>query len=360
MPDKLREKRNKFTEKFLRLPRMKAAFEDAWYLHGRMFGPIMEPAFVGEITARFRLVSALNLISRGEVFTGMRRLDRLYEYCRTDNDYAAWHFFMGLCFEKMGFRDRAAVLFSEAAQREPEFYMVYLMLAKCLHEEKHYEAALTNYIQALERVVNSPQRNEVPAVRQEPLTGSIHGNMAACLIMMRHYDEAEYELYEAESFNYSPPMLDLSWAMLYAATDRKLLARQKMAALRKAMPEIEARYALTVEEILARKNPRFALQKPQLNILSGFWDWFSGEQERFLDAFKSGVGLPGFGALEDKLREIFYHNGETVRFALSRDGSKTCISFFDNYNLTYEIWLDKLIELAPRELRDRWSFYAVH
>lgn len=149
MPDKLREKRNKFTEKFLRLPRMKAAFEDAWYLHGRMFGPIMEPAFVGEIAARFRLVSALNLISRGEVFTGMRRLDRLYEYCRTDNDYAAWHFFMGLCFEKMGFRDRAAVLFSEAAQREPEFYMVYLMLAKCLHEEKHYEAALTNYVQAL-------------------------------------------------------------------------------------------------------------------------------------------------------------------------------------------------------------------
>lgn len=52
MPDKLREKRNKFTEKFLRLPRMKAAFEDAWYLHGRMFGPIMEPAFVGEIAAR--------------------------------------------------------------------------------------------------------------------------------------------------------------------------------------------------------------------------------------------------------------------------------------------------------------------
>ena len=49
-----------------------------------------------------------------------------------------------------------------------------------------------------------------------------------------------------------------------------------------------------------------------------------------------------------------------MRFALSRDGSKTCISFFDNYNLTYEIWLDKLIELAPRELRDRWSFYAVH
>lgn len=360
MADKLREKRNKLTETLLKLPRIKAAFDDAWYLHGRMFGPIMEPAFVGESAARLLLVSALNTVSSGNVLTGMKRLDRVYEYCRTDEDFAAWHFFMGLCFEKMGFRDRAAVLLTEAAQREPEFYMVYLMLAKCLHEEKHYEAALSNYIQALDRVLNTPQRDEVPAVRQEPLTGSIHGNMAACLIMMRHYDEAEYELYEAESFGYSPPFLDLSWAMLYAATDRKLLARQKMAALRKAMPEIEARYALTVEEILAGKNPRFALQKPKMGVLGEFWDWFSGEQERFLDAFKSGVGLPGFGALEDKLREIFYHNGETVRFALSRDGSRTCISFFDNYNLTYEIWLDKLIELAPKSLRDRWSFYAVH
>ena len=59
-------------------------------------------------------------------------------------------------------------------------------------------------------------------------------------------------------------------------------------------------------------------------------------------------------------REMCTPDGEQLRFALSRDGSKTCISFFDNYNLTYEIWLDKLIELAPRELRDRWSFYAVH
>ena len=360
MPDKFKEKRNRLAERILRLPRIKAAFDDAWYLHCRMFGPIMEPAFVNESTARLQLVSALNLISRGEAFSGMKRLDRLYGYCRTDDDLAAWNFFMGLCFEKMGFRDRAAVLFSEAVQREPEFYMVYLMFAKCLHEEKHYEAALSNYIQALERVINSPQRDEVPAVKPEPLIGSIHGNMAACLIMMRHYDEAEYELYEAESVNFSPPFLDLSWAMLYAATDRRQLARKKMAAMRKTMPEVEAKYALTVEEILAKKNPRFALQKPELGVLGRFWDWFSGEQERFSDAFKSGEGLPGFGALEDKLREMFYQNGETVRFALSRDGSKTCISFFDNYNLTYEIWLDKLIELAPRELRDRWSFYAVH
>ena len=52
MPDKFREKRNRFAERLLRLPRMKAAFDDAWYLHGRMFGNIMEPAFVNEPAVR--------------------------------------------------------------------------------------------------------------------------------------------------------------------------------------------------------------------------------------------------------------------------------------------------------------------
>lgn len=360
MSDKLREKRNKFIDRVMKRTRVGEAFDNAWGLHSRMFGQIMDPAFTGDNAARLELVAALNLLSRGEMIRGMKKLDGLFKFCKTDEDFAAWYFFMGVCYEKTGMRDRAAVLLSESAKREPDFYMVYLLLAKCLHEEKHYESALAGYMRALECAEDIPQRDEIPAVRTEPLLGSIHGNMAACLVMMRHYDEAEYELYEAQSYGYTPPLLNLSWAMLYAATDRKQLAREKMAVLRRELPEVEARYTLTVEEILMRKNPRFALQKPELSKLSGFWDWFAEAEGRLYDAFKLGVGYPGFKPLEIKLREIFGHNGETVAFSLSRDGAKTCISFFDNYNLTYEIWLEKLIDLAPRSIRERWSFYAVH
>ena len=360
MSDKLRVKRNKIIGRAMKISRVKTAFDNAWYIHARMFGDIMDPAFTDDMAARFELVAALNLISRGDMVRGMKKLDNLFKFCNTDEDFAAWYFFVGVCYEKTGLRERAAVLLTESAKREPKFYMVYLLLAKCLHEEKHYEAALGGYMRALECALNMPQRDELPAVRSEPLIGSSHGNMAACLVMMRQYDEAEYELYEAQSFGYSPPQLNLSWAMLYAATDRKQQAREKMAVLRKELPEFEAKYALTVEEILAQKNPRFALQKPEFDKLRGFWDWFSEVEERLYDAFKLGIGYPGFKPLEDKLRELFGHNGETVRFSLSRDGGKTCISFFDNYNLTYGIWLDKLIELAPKQITDKWSFYAVH
>lgn len=360
MSDKLREKRNKFIGRVMKLPGIKQAFDNAWYVHVRMFGDIMEPAFICDDAARFELVAALNLMSRNNLVGGMKKLDRLFKFCETDDDFAAWYFFMGVCYEKVGLCDKAAVLLSESAKREPEFYMVYLLLAKCLHEQKHYESALAGYMRALERISDKPQRDEIPAVKTQPLMGSVHGNMAACLVMMRHYDEAEYELYEAQSYGFTPPLLNLTWAMLYAATDRKQLARQKMADLRRELPEVEAKYALTVEEILVQKNPRFALQKPELLKLSGFWDWFSEAEGRLYDAFKLGVGYPGFKPLEIKLREIFGRNGETVEFSLSRDGGKTCLSFFDNYNLTYEIWLEKLIELAPQSIRDKWSFYRVH
>mgnify|MGYP000386686293 FL=1 len=36
------------------------------------------------------------------------------------------------------------------------------------------------------------------------------------------------------------------------------------------------------------------------------------------------------------------------------------MSFFDNYNLTFELWLSKLVDTAPRSLRTDWSFYLVH
>ena len=48
---------------------------------------------------------------------------------------------MGVCCEKMGLIDMATVYYGQSAEREPEFYMVYLMLAKCLHSRRHYDAA---------------------------------------------------------------------------------------------------------------------------------------------------------------------------------------------------------------------------
>ena len=353
-------KREKIAARALKRPRLRKGFEDAWYMHARMFGEIMEPAFKDDTASRLELVSALNYLSRDEYRSAMSKLERLHKFCVTDEDFAAWFFFMGVCFVRLGMRDQATVLLSESAKREPAFYMVYLMLARCLHEGKLYETALSAYAHSLDCVMNAPARDEVPGVRRDMLLGSLHGNMAACCVMMRLYDEAEYELYEAESLGYDPPMLNLTWAMLCAATDRKAQAREKMADLRGSLPETEARSVLTVEEIISGKNPRFTLQKIDVPKLEGFWKWF-GERELF---FRTGAksGFTGIVCreLDAKLYEIFGYRGETVHYVLGEDGKKLSLSFFDNYSLTYEIWLERLVDIAPAELKKHWSFYRTH
>lgn len=52
----------------------------------------------------------------------------------------------------------AIVYYGEAAKREPEFYMVYLMLAKCLHTKRHYEAASGAYVKALDEILSRPKK----------------------------------------------------------------------------------------------------------------------------------------------------------------------------------------------------------
>lgn len=362
MDDKLRQKRNKYTRFMMKSEKVRKGFEDSWYIHSRMFGDIMEPAFRDDPATRMELVSALNFISRGEISRGVKKLGKLFKFCETDADFAAFYFFMGVCYERMGMSMNAGLLFAESAKREPEFYMVYLLLAKCLHGENRYEEALGVYMRTLEVIEESPKKYEVTAVRSEPLLGSVHGNMANCLVMMRRYDEAEYELYEAARYNYEPPMINLTWAALYAATDRRQLAREKMSLLRSALPELESSTVLMIQEILEQKNPRFYLRPVAPERLTEFWEWFEENEKRLRrpEEEKAPAGL--FGELQERLSGLFDCAGaaEQPRFAFSPEGRKTALSFFDNYNLTFEIWLGRLVDTAPKSLKENWSFYSVH
>lgn len=360
MDEKIREKRNKFVSLLLKNRRISKGYDDSWYAHCRMFGDILEPAFVDDPAARFELTGALNLMTRGRYTAAAKKLDGILEHCRTDADFAAWHFFLGVCCDKSGLTDMAIVYYGQAAKREPEFYMVYLMLAKCLHAKKHYEAALSAYLKTVDEVLSRPKRDEVPAVRESALLGSVHGNAANCLLMMRRYDDAEFELYEAARYEYENPLLTLTWASLYAATDRKAKAVEKMNELRSVSPELESESALMVREIVEGKNSRFALRSIPTDKLGKFWDWFTANESR-LHSLAMGTGSPFLmEEVCDQVRGIFDFGAERPGFDLGRDGKKARLSFFDNYNLTFEIWLERLVDTAPKQLRPRWSFYSVH
>ena len=55
MDDKLRQKRNKYTGFMMKIDKVRKGFEDSWYIHCRMFGDIMEPAFKDDIASRMEL-----------------------------------------------------------------------------------------------------------------------------------------------------------------------------------------------------------------------------------------------------------------------------------------------------------------
>ena len=141
----------------------------------------------------------------------------------------------------------------------PGHYMTHVMLARLLHTNKSFDAALTNYLLAVQLIERLEQKDEVPAVNPRTLRSAMIAGAAGCSLMMGEYDDAEWALCEAESNGFDSPKLSVLYAMLYAATDRKALAREKLSELRKRDPELESRVALEVETVIAGKNPRFAV-----------------------------------------------------------------------------------------------------
>lgn len=360
MNERRRRKLNRRAELMLRLPKAAEKFADKLYNHRRMFGEIIDPAFRDDIAARLRLIDTLELMMRGRLPEATKKLYGLHEFCRSDADFAAWYFFTGVLCEKCGMTEPALFYYGESAKCDPEFYMVYLQLAKCLHTKKRYEGALNAYITALDEVLSRPKRDEVPAVREDALLGSIHANAANCLLMMRRYDDAEFELYEAERYGCEDPMLWLTWATLYAATGRRAQASERMSRLRAESPELEAASALRVREVIEQRNSRFALRSIPTDKLKAFWDWFS-ENEGMMHTLAVGAGSQlALDKVYEQMCNVFDFGTEKPGLSFGLDGEKARLSFYDNYNLTFEIWLERLVDTAPKQLRQRWSFYSVH
>lgn len=358
--EKLKRRRNRYARAIMKLGWVRRGYDDSWYVHSRMFGDIMEPAFKDDLASRLELVSALNLMTRGKCLSCTKKLGGLIDHCQTDADLAAWHFFMGACCEKSGLSDMAIVHYSESTKYDPAFYMVYLRLAKCLHIKKRYEAALNAYIKALDEVLSRPEKDEIPAMSKEALLGSIHANAANCLLMMRRYDDAEFELYEADWYDCDDPMMYLTWATVYAATGRKAQAREQMSRLRDESPELEAASALKVREVIEQKNSRFALRSIPTEKLKRFWDWFS-ENEPTMHLLAVGTGSRmAFDRAYEQMCLVFDFGVEKPGMIFENDGEKSQLSFYDNYNLTFEIWLEKLVDMAPKSLKQRWDFYSTH
>ena len=92
---------DKMAEKSFNSPK----FQKSWQVHTQAFGPILEPAFVDNFTARVHLTNALNHISRCDSEKGIQKLRLIEKDCVSDADKAAWLFCMGLCMGMAGMKE---------------------------------------------------------------------------------------------------------------------------------------------------------------------------------------------------------------------------------------------------------------
>lgn len=166
------------------------ALSRSWDVHRQAFGPILEPAFVDNVPVRIHLVAALNLISRREVKPGLQKLQEIKEYCQTPEDWAAWYFFVGLCFEMAGIREQMLTFYEKSGEYDHRFYLPYLKLAKTYHTDEDYEKAEKYYLKGI---------GCLDEKTETILAASAWANYASCLVSWGKLKEAEKALLRSKS-----------------------------------------------------------------------------------------------------------------------------------------------------------------
>ena len=182
-------------------------FQKSWDTHMEAFGPILGPAFMQNFEARVHLTAALNSLSKGKTKTFFANLSHLKDFCSSDEDCAAWFFFMGLGFELSGMKEEMLRYYNECIKYSPSFSMPYLMVAKCAHANSNLSFAEENYRKALELLENENLPAQTALVK-----ASAYTNYFSCLTSLGKYSEAESALKKSEEI-----LPDFTLRLHYAA-----------------------------------------------------------------------------------------------------------------------------------------------
>lgn len=229
-----------------------SAFQQSLQAHRKAFGPVFEPAFANNASARVHLVNALNKISRRDITGGYSLLEKLEDACKTDADSEALLFFKGLAHEAAGDMDEAVRFYLEFTEHNNGYYLPYLKAARYAHKTSNLERAAQAYqeaIRCLEKDTSGSQDPEILA--------SAYTHYAACLVLAHRYDPAAEMLKKSrEALSESTERIVVE-AMLHAASGdaRQALALAEEAG--KTSPEYKNRTVQLVRSILDGTHPCF-------------------------------------------------------------------------------------------------------
>lgn len=349
---------NKFVNKLSDKAFQSEEFQKSWKVHMEAFAPILEPAFAQDSGNRLNLIAALNIISRGDLKNGKKKLLAIKKACKTDADKAAWAYFMGLLYERSGDRQQMISHYSVCCSYNHRFYLPYLKLAKCAHEESVFEAAEENYRKGIGCLDDMPAGQQA---QKDDVSAFTHANLGSCLIMMQRLDEAGQMLELARKIKPDSAGILASEAMLYAAKGQAEPARAALQQLKASIPQLHDATAAIVEKILAGEHSHFCIMPAREDLFEDFWKQFSENADSFKRLYEDDEDARVNAQIEKLLAPLFPFQETPVAFRLKMNPQgRMCLELMDGYSASLHAGCEKLLEACPEELMERWEFEIAH
>lgn len=344
-----------FAEKMAKKSFESPRFQQSWAVHMAAFGPILEPAFSENYTARVHLTAALNLISSRQIPQGFQKLKQMDKFCETDADKTAFLFFMGVCFEMMGDRDNMLDFYCAANEYEHHFYMPYIKVGKEFLSEHAYEPAYENYRAAIDCF------NATGLSQQDRLIlGSAYTNLATCLTMMHRYEEAEAALTSSASLYPDAPGRAATEAVLLALRGDVQALESCLSVLKEADPNVHDAVKESTDKILVGTDPLFFALPLDEEKIRSFWAWFAGYSQTLLDMLDMEQYADAMAPVSVQLLETFPFLEEPPYIALGRNDKGYVLELKDVYAVAIAHAYEKLLELCPEETANAWQFFITH
>lgn len=323
-------------------------FQKSWAVHEQAFGPILTPAFADDYQSRVHLTAALNLLAKRRVRRAFPKLRKVLARCVTDADRAAVAYFMGLTFELHGDRHNMTIWYTQAGTYHHKFYLPYLKLAKCAHEDALFDTAEENYRAGIACLGDSDPR----------IAASAYANLASCLTMMHRYEEAEAAIARSRELVPNLPERFATEAMLYAALDQPQKVSDCLDKLDALAPQLTEYTDKLAGKIMTHQHPQFSENDEELDREKavGFWNWFADNQESIRG--QCSEGQPAEFELD--MSANFPYLEQYMHLTLTPLENRTRLSFHDFYMTALRKDLEDLLLLQPEVLDETWEFAIVH
>ena len=344
-------KKQMFVDKLAKRVFESAEVQKSWQAHMQAFGPILEPAFADNYRVRTELTAALNYISNRELKEGIQKLQSIQKSCITDDDHAAWLFFMGLCLDMANKKEDMLVYYQEAGKYGHKFYLPYLKIAKAAHNDAVFDVAESNYRKAIQCLLEDKQDEQ-----KKVILGSVYTNYASCLTMMHRYKAAEEALENSADILPEQKGRAAAEAILAAAKGEAEKAQHFTEILVTQLPAFHKTTKKMVDSILEKKHPQFNRVEIKEGRINAFWNWFVSNEGTLLQKLEIEEYDTVVQMLQPELRDVFPFMERDLEVGIKPKEAYFQITFADYYMVSLEYGYKELIEAVPESLSTHWRF----